>query len=433
MAISKAYIVVGLGFGDEGKGALVDSLARQHDPERTLVVRYSGGCQAGHNVQLPYGRRHCFSQFGAGTFHKCQTFLTDQVIIDPLAMKREAAHLIDLGCGDVWSLLTVDPSCLLTTPYHQAKNIIFDALHGHGTCGMGVGAAREYFLRYGADAPIAEDLNNRAQLTDKLTLLRERLLAGLDSLRIERADVRDAYESLRTRRPANIAKRLCEAASDLELDNFHNAYEFSYRDEVVIFEGAQGVLLDERAGFHPHTTWSTVTAEGAHCFMERLEEFDNASVQTIGCIRAYHTRHGRGPFPTGNLPHNIQNYDIGNSSYSYQGEFRAGPLDLPLLNYALKACPVDQIAVSCLDHLLNREIPVCTDYVELDVTAALLEPKWTLAGQSDITDALNKASPIINYAPTVEDLLSEISSLRPIHSITNGPTYLHREWRAACA
>ena len=100
--MKRAVITVGLGFGDEGKGATVDFLARRLEAD--LVVRYCGGSQAGHNVQLPDGRRHTFSQFGAGTLARApdppRTYLGPNVIIDPLALVREARHLAELGVPD---------------------------------------------------------------------------------------------------------------------------------------------------------------------------------------------------------------------------------------------------------------------------------------------------------------------------------------------
>src|SRR5438552_14899019 len=94
----RAIVTVGLGFGDEGKGAAVDSLCRVHGAD--LVVRYSGGSQAGHNVQLPDGRRHTFSQFGAGTLAGVPSCTGPQVILNPAALLCEADHLRELGIAD---------------------------------------------------------------------------------------------------------------------------------------------------------------------------------------------------------------------------------------------------------------------------------------------------------------------------------------------
>ncbi len=89
-----AVIYQGSDFGDEGKGATVDFLARELSA--SLVVRYCGGSQAAHNVVLPDGRRHVFSQFGAGTLTGTATFLGEHVVANPPAMRREARHLRDL-------------------------------------------------------------------------------------------------------------------------------------------------------------------------------------------------------------------------------------------------------------------------------------------------------------------------------------------------
>src|SRR4029453_2931778 len=112
----KAIITVGLGFGDEGKGAVVDFLVRQF--QAGLVVRYSGGAQAGHNVELPDGRRHTFSQFGAGTLAGARTWLGPRMIVSPAMLTPEAEHLVSLGVADPWALLTAHPDALVATPYH---------------------------------------------------------------------------------------------------------------------------------------------------------------------------------------------------------------------------------------------------------------------------------------------------------------------------
>src|ERR1700757_694187 len=103
--MKRAIITVGLGFGDEGKGATVDYLTRKLEAD--LVVRYCGGSQAGHNVQLRDGRRHTFSQFGAGTLADvpARTYLGPNMIIDPPALAREAEHLAQLGVADPGRLI----------------------------------------------------------------------------------------------------------------------------------------------------------------------------------------------------------------------------------------------------------------------------------------------------------------------------------------
>src|SRR5205807_7007849 len=133
----RAIVTVGLGFGDEGKGGAVDLLVRRYDAD--LVIRYCGGSQAGHNVQLPDGRRHTFSQFGAGTLacaaRPPRTYLGPAVVIDPPALLREAAHLRELGVKDPSRLLTAHPHCLVTTVWHKALNRLRELARGDGRHG----------------------------------------------------------------------------------------------------------------------------------------------------------------------------------------------------------------------------------------------------------------------------------------------------------
>ncbi len=146
--MKRAIITVGVGFGDEGKGAMVDFLAREFKAD--LVIRYCGGRQAGHNVQLPDGRRHTFSQFGAGTLagdsRRHRTYLGPNVVIDPPAFVREAEHLTELGVSAPTQLLTVHPRCLVATFWHRTLNRLREMSRGedkHGSCGQGIGEARQ--------------------------------------------------------------------------------------------------------------------------------------------------------------------------------------------------------------------------------------------------------------------------------------------------
>src|SRR5262249_48852955 len=185
--VRRAVIPGGLGLGDEGKGATVDYLVRHY--EAGLVVRYCGGSQAGHNVQLPDGRRHTFSQFGAGTLAatpaRPRTYLAASVIIDPPALRREAGHLSELGVEDPLRLLTVHPRCLVATAWYKALNRLREIARGaskHGSCGQGMGEARSYWLRHGQDAIFAADLRDLPVLREKLELQRQRTLLEMQGL-----------------------------------------------------------------------------------------------------------------------------------------------------------------------------------------------------------------------------------------------------------
>jgi len=390
----KAIITVGLGFGDEGKGAAVDFLVRVHGAG--LVVRYSGGAQAGHNVVLPDGRRHSFSQFGAGTFAGASTWLGPRVILCPGTLGPEATHLKALGVADPFARLSVHPDCLLSTHYHVTANRLRELARGkgrHGSCGLGIGETRHYWLRYGEDAVVASDLEHRSVLIEKLTRLRERLsreVPGFDDVR-----------------PAEEAELLIEAGRELRLVRRPPLCE------TVIFEGAQGILLDERFGFHPHTTWSTVTSLHAR---ELAAEWGLSDVEILGITRAYATRHGAGPLPTHSIEMTARLADPGNPRNDWQGTLRAGPLDLVLLRYAASVDRVDGLVVNGLDQL-GPMFPLCRAYRETDA----LDVPRTRAEQEALTRTVEAATPVVEEA-TEERLLDLLGEIVPVRILGRGPS-----------
>jgi adenylosuccinate synthase len=132
-------LVLGLGFGDEGKGSLVDWLARRAKSP-PLVVRFNGGPQAQHHVVTDDGRVHCFAQLGSASFvDGSRTHLAHDMAVDPFALHAEIAEFA--GPVDV----TIDPRCVVVTPWHAIVNRIRESLRGagrHGTTGRGIREAK---------------------------------------------------------------------------------------------------------------------------------------------------------------------------------------------------------------------------------------------------------------------------------------------------
>lgn len=345
-----ALIVVGLGFGDEGKGKIVDYLART-ERDVTHVVRYNGGPQAGHRVVTDDGRSHVFSQFGSGTFvDGVQTHLSRFMLIDPLTMFNEEKHLRECGATDAFDRLSIDLRCLVITPFHvHAGRLRELSRHaGHGSCGLGVGEARRDWVNRRSSTLLAGHLNEPD--------LAERLV------RIQQAKVEDVKDLAR-RVPASFFERedwnsevneLLDPSLQIaelveryrEIGKHVSDFTMPDSGSTVIFEGAQGVLLDELHGFHPHTTWTNTTTANAYSL---IPESYRGSFTTIGVTRAYSTRHGAGPFPTHDETWELP--DPGNDDSGWQGAFRTGPLDLLLLRYACALTDPTVLAVTCLDRV----------------------------------------------------------------------------------
>ncbi len=346
-------IVVGLGFGDEGKGAVVDALC--HDSAVTSVVRFNGGAQAAHNVVVG-DRHHTFSQFGSGTLAGVPTHLSRHVLVEPIALAGESRELAELGVADPLRLLSIDADALLTTPIHVAANRAREDARGHarhGSCGKGIGETTWYSLLDGA-APgdVVEDQEVLGVPGPAPTVgdcARPSVLrAKLDTLA-------RFYEPLIGAGPS------VDDLVSLYRD-FAGAVRVTTGDEVgrladrgrLVFEGAQGVLLDQRHGFHPHTTWSTVTPDNARGLLGPRR------ATVVGVTRTYHTRHGAGPFPTEDDGVLARFPERHNGTGRYQGAWRAGHLDAVLLRYAVDACGgVDALAVT---HLDATDLQVATAY-----------------------------------------------------------------------
>lgn len=391
-----AIVTVGLGFGDEGKGTITEYLCHKYGADQ--VTRYSGGYQAGHTVVLSDGRRHRFSQWGCGTFQNVKTFLDRDVIISPSAMKMEAESLIKNGLVDPYELLKVHPNCLVATPYHVAMNRIQARLNGHGSCGMGIGTTREYYLEHGNDAITFEDVKELGVLEDKMILLAKRYKEKIKDFPIMDSNEIDFIIDAN---PRAVARNISLDATPVQI-----GWGDSYN--TCIFEGSQGILLDETCGFHPHTTWGDVTTKNA---LDSLRPGDKYT--TVGITRTYLTRHGNGPFPT--YSDDFYIHDDANEENPWQGSMKCGALDMILLQYAKKKQYVDSIALTHYDRFLTEPTKVCLGYNGTPTVKVCTnelfraKPHYTTMMSHEIVDILNDhIAPvrITSSGRTLEDKMS---------------------------
>lgn len=386
------FLTVDLGFGDAGKGSIVDYLTRASGAH--TVVRYNGGAQAAHRV-VDGGREHVFSQFGSGTLAGSATHLSRYMLVEPLAMESEAAHLRRLGVAEPFDRTTIDAQALVITPFHRAINRLRELARGtsrHGSCGIGVGEAAADALAHAAHAVRVGDMRQPNALYAKLAFLRDLALAKLRVFEPRIPPSAQAEAELDLLHDPDWADWLLPAYRDFaaraQIVPGAHLRGLLARPGAVIFEGAQGVLLDEWRGFHPYTTWSTTTLANADALL--AEARHTGAVTRLGLTRGYATRHGAGPFVSEDARLTAALPDARNGHGMWQGGFRAGWLDMVMLRYALDVVgPLDGLAVTCLDRLAELgELRVCQRYTsagrELERLAISPDPR-NLAHQERLT------------------------------------------------
>jgi len=411
--------VLGLGFGDCGKGLFVDALARRWRAH--TVVRFSGGAQAGHNVVTPE-RHHTFSQFGAGTLVPgARTVLLDPMVFHPTALLVEGEALARIGVDDALSRLTIDAQCRLTTPYHQAAGRLRELLRGaarHGTCGVGVGETVRHALEHPDQVMRYADFSQR----DKLLAIRETLLAECEPLAAKgneealMAELQTLRDEALAGRWLNAVRALARQCQPASIETISSQLQ---QPGCVLFEGAQGVLLDEWRGFHPYTTWSSITTSAVDSAAARAGV--TAPIEHYGVFRTYLTRHGVGPLPTHDQSLDDRLHEPHNSAAGWQGRFRRGHPDAVLLRYALEAVgPLSGLLVSHLD-VFERGVRLkwCERYATR--SRLPLGALGDLSHQGKLTKLLENAEP--QYAPQVIaskkeylDRLAGITALQVIYS-----------------
>ena len=364
----RAILIADLGFGDAGKGTITDFLTRQLAAH--TIVRYNGGPQAAHNVVTPGGKHHTFSQFGSGMFLPwTKTLLSRFMLINPLNMLKEERHLRAIGITDAWLRTQVDRQALVITPFQKAINRLREvarAVGRHGSCGEGIGECMADYLTYGNAALFAGDLQDRATTAKKLHFLRDAKRDELDELRHQLPDT----ELVRQERAVFTSTNCIEDCTDVyhyfsdcvEMVDEAHIRSLLAQSDTILFEGAQGVLLDENYGFAPYTTWSTTTFANAETFMR--EHNYTGEVIKLGVLRTYATRHGAGPFPTEDRALTFALPDRHNGWNDWQQTFRVGHFDLVATRYAIDVVGrLDCLAITHIDWLESiPEWKICTAY-----------------------------------------------------------------------
>jgi adenylosuccinate synthase len=341
-------VVIGAQWGDEGKGKIVDLLSEQAD----VVVRFGGGNNAGHTIVVQ-GRQVILHLIPSGILHEGKrVVLGDGMVIDPEALLAELGELGGLGVTLGPDELLVSSKAHLVLPYHRVLDELREGTTGAlGTTRRGIG-------------PAYEDKAARRGLRAGDLLRPERLARRLDAAlgpanrRIEGMGGTPVDPGRTLEALSEQAGRLAPHITDTSLFLDRVASE----GRRLLFEGAQGVLLDVDHGTYPFVTSSTTVgggvSAGAGFPAHRIEK-------VVGVAKAYVTRVGDGPFPTEIA--GAEGEALRKKGHEYGATTgrprRCGWLDLPALRYAVRVGGVQRLAVTKLDVLAGvSPLHICTAY-----------------------------------------------------------------------
>jgi adenylosuccinate synthase len=338
--------VLGAQWGDEGKGKIVDLLT----PRFSIVARYQGGHNAGHTVYAN-GRKFVLRLLPSGILHEGITcVIGNGLVVDPQALFAEIDELAAAGI-QVGKRLVVSDKAHLILPYHRELDLLSEARRGErkiGTTSRGIGPAYEdKIARRGVRVGDLANPQSLAEAVEHNVAARNRLIAEstMDAAQVL-ADLGRAWERMRPW-VADVSVFLARARAD---------------KRSIMFEGAQGTLLDIDHGTYPYVTSSNATIGGV---CTGLGVGPRAIDQVLGVAKAYTTRVGEGPLPT------ELTGEIGNRLRESGQEFgavtgrprRCGWYDAVAVRYACRVNGLDALALTKLDVLDGLpELQVCTSY-----------------------------------------------------------------------
>lgn len=390
-----ATVVIGAQWGDEGKGKLIDVLAGKAD----MVVRFQGGSNAGHTLVVN-GKKIVLHLIPSGILHEDKICLiASGVVVDIFGITTEIKKLQAEGFKISPSQLLISDNATVLLPYHKVLDQAREKALSEGkigTTGKGIGPA--YEDRAARRALVMSDLFDSKNLLAKLEfVLKEKnvlLTKMYDQTEIKAKDIYDqiqtVIEDLRPYRTSDVSLMVAQKMK---------------MGKRVLFEGAQGTLLDIHHGTYPFvTSSSTIAASGA--ISAGIGPHHLSKV--VGVFKAYCTRVGSGPFPS------ELNDAVGEKIQKDGHEFgsttgrprRCGWLDLVALKYAIRLNGINSLAMMKLDILSNHDqIGVVTAY---KLNGELIHEFPTA------TDLVSKVEPVIEYLPGWKDDLTKIKNVKDL-------------------
>lgn len=343
-------LLLGLQWGDEGKGKIVDVLTKNYD----IIARFQGGPNAGHTLEFD-GIKHVLHTIPSGIFHKNATNIVGNgVVIDPVIFKKELDALKKFNL-DIKSILLISRKAHLILPTHRLLDAASEASKGKAKIGSTLkGIGPTYMDKTGRNGMRIGDLE-LDNWKEKYRALANKHEAMIDFYNVDiQYDLKELEE------------QFCNAVEELKQLTFIDSEEYLYQAQKqgkkILAEGAQGSLLDIDFGTYPYVTSSNTTAAGA---CTGLGVAPNQIGDVKGIFKAYATRVGSGPFPTELFD------EVGETMGRVGNEFgattgrprRCGWLDLVALKYAVRVNGVTELMMMKGDVLSGfKTLKVATSY-----------------------------------------------------------------------
>ncbi|MCH1455138.1 MAG: adenylosuccinate synthase [Schleiferiaceae bacterium] len=410
-------VLLGLQWGDEGKGKIVDVLTRKYD----IIARFQGGPNAGHTLEFE-GKKHVLHTIPSGVFHeKVCNVVGNGVVIDPVIFKGELDKLIAQE-PDVLSRLKISRKAHLILPSHRLLDAASEAAKGKKKIGSTLkGIGPTYMDKTGRNGLRVGDiqLDNFQELYNNLVTKHKQLLSGYPDFTYDLSELESTwFEAIEYLRTLDI------------IDSEPYVHQAIKDGRTILAEGAQGTLLDIDFGTYPFVTSSNTTCAGA---CTGLGVAPNRIKNVYGIFKAYCTRVGSGPFPT-------ELFDETGETIQAQGhEFgattgrprRCGWLDLPALKYAIDVNGVTELMMMKADVLSGiGNLKVCTAYrykgeviehLPYKLEEDLIEPIFTeVAGwDEDLTKMTSEDEFPESFKSYIDYIEKEVGV--PISLISVGP------------
>lgn len=349
--MTKVNLLLGLQWGDEGKGKIVDVLTQKHD----IIARFQGGPNAGHTLVFN-GQKHVLHTIPSGIFHNtAKNMVGNGVVIDPVIFKNELDNLKNHKI-DYTKKLLLSRKAHLILPTHRLLDAANETAKGKAKIGSTLkGIGPTYMDKTGRNGLRIGDLE-RSDWKEKYHALAEKHLKMLSHFDVKMKFDLDELEAVFFA-ALDVVKQIPF------IDGVSYIQQEIQKGKSILAEGAQGTLLDIDFGTYPFVTSSTTTAAGA---CTGLGVAPNQIGEVFGIMKAYTTRVGSGPFPTELFDKDGERMaKVGNEFGATTGRpRRCGWLDLVALKYAVQLNGVSQLCMMKSDVLSGFDtIKVCTSYL----------------------------------------------------------------------